>query len=100
MGLSITAILVPVISNEKTAKLYTDFALLTFNQSIGRDVAQVFDFLKYTYRRPEYKVLLVSPHSSRSGLIELIDREIRHAREGYRAVISLKCNNFCRSTAH
>ena len=79
--------------NEKTAKLYTDFSLITFDQNIGRDVAQVFDFLKYTYRRPEYKLLMVSPHSSRPGLLAMIDREIRNAKEGYRAAIILKCNN-------
>ena len=79
--------------NEKTARLYTDFTLLTFDQNIGRDVAQVFEFLKYTYRRPDYQMLLVSPHSSRSGLVAMIDREIRHAREGYRAEMLLKCNN-------
>ena len=79
--------------NEKTARLYTDFALLTYDQTIGRDVAQVFDFLKYTYRRPDYKKLLVSPHSSRPGLLSLIDREIQHAEEGYRASMILKCNN-------
>ena len=79
--------------NEKTARLYTDFALITADQNIGRDVAQVFDFLKYTYLRQEYKLLLVSPHSSRPGLISLIEREIRHANDGYRASIILKCNN-------
>ena len=46
--------------NEKTARLYTDFTLLTWDQNIGADVAEVFDFLKYTYRRPEYRLLLVS----------------------------------------
>jgi polyphosphate kinase len=79
--------------NERTAQLYTDFSLLTFDQQIGRDVAQVFEFLKYNYRRPEYQTLLVSPHSSRPGLIDMIDREIKNARDGYRALIFLKCNN-------
>lgn len=79
--------------NEKTARLYTDFALLTYDQAIGKDVAQVFDFLKFTYRRPEYKKIFVSPHSSRSGLLSLIDREIKNAHDGYRAAMILKCNN-------
>jgi len=79
--------------NEKTARLYTDFTLLTFDQTIGEDVAKVFDFLKYNYQRPEYSRLLVSPHSSRSGITALIDREIRHAKQGYRAAMTLKCNN-------
>ena len=79
--------------NEKTARLYTDFALMTANQTIGEDIERVFDFLKYNFRRPDYKELIVSPHSSRSRLIELIDREIANARDGYRAVLFFKCNN-------
>ncbi len=79
--------------NEKSARLYTDFSLLTFDQTIGRDVAKVFDFLKFNYRRPDYEQLLVSPHSSRSGLMAMIDREIQHAKGGYRAAMILKCNN-------
>ena len=79
--------------NEKTARLYTDFTLMTADQTIGEDIERVFDFLKYNYRRPDYKELIVSPHSSRSRLIELIDREIANARDGYRAVLFFKCNN-------
>ncbi|MFV8817463.1 polyphosphate kinase 1 [Haliea sp. E17] len=79
--------------NEKTARIYTDFTLLTYDQQIGRDVYNVFDFLQYTYRRPEYKQLLVSPHSTRSGITALIDQEIANANAGYRAEMTLKCNN-------
>lgn len=79
--------------NEKTARLYTDFTLLTYDQTIGEDVANVFEFLKYTYKRPDYKLLLVSPHSTRPAILDLIDTEIRNARKGHRAAITLKCNN-------
>ncbi|MFN2328431.1 MAG: polyphosphate kinase 1 [Chromatocurvus sp.] len=79
--------------NEKTAQLYTDFALLTYDQVIGEDVANVFDFLKFTYKRPDYRRLLVSPHSTRPALIRMIDREIEHAHAGRRAAMTLKCNN-------
>ncbi|MEQ8515770.1 MAG: polyphosphate kinase 1, partial [Chromatocurvus sp.] len=79
--------------NEKTALLYTDFTLLTYDQVIGEDVANVFDFLKFTYKRPEYRRLLVSPHSTRPALIDLIDCEIAHAKAGRRAAMTLKCNN-------
>ena len=79
--------------NEKTARVYTDFTLITYDQNVGRDVFNVFDFLQYTYRRPDYRLLLVSPHSSRSGLLELIDQEIANAQGGYRASMTLKCNN-------
>lgn len=79
--------------NEKTARLYTDFSLMTYDQDLGREVHDVFDFLQYNYRRPEYKHLLVSPHSSRPGLEQMIDAEIGNARKGLRAAMTLKCNN-------
>ena len=79
--------------NEKTARLYTDFTLLTSDPVICEDVNQVFDFLKYNYRRPDYQQLLVSPHTSRTGIMELIDGEIKNAREGFRAQLFFKCNN-------
>ncbi len=79
--------------NEKTARLYTDFTLLTRDQNLGRDVDAVFDFLRYTYKQPDYRLLLVSPNGSRSGLLALIDKEIDNAKSGYRAAMTLKCNN-------
>ena len=79
--------------NEKTARLYTDFSLLTYDQELGAEVRDVFDFLRYTYRRQEYRHLLVSPHNSRPGLLRMIDDEIDNARNGLRAAITIKCNN-------
>ena len=79
--------------NEKTARLYTDFSLVTYDQNVGKDVYNVFDFLQYNYKQPKYRLLLVSPHTTRSGLLELIDAEIANARGGYRASMTLKCNN-------
>jgi polyphosphate kinase len=79
--------------NEKTASVYTDFSLLTYNQEIGQDVANVFDFIQFTYHRPRFRHLLVSPHSNRSNLVALINDEIDAAEAGDRAAITLKCNN-------
>jgi polyphosphate kinase len=79
--------------NEKTARLYTDFTLLTRDQNVGKDVRSVFDFLQYTYKQPDYRLLLVSPHGTRTGLMALIEQEIANARAGYRAAMTLKCNN-------
>jgi polyphosphate kinase len=79
--------------NEKTARYYTDFSLLTFNQEIGRDLAGVFDFLRHNYVRNEYQHLLVSPHSTRGTIIDLIDNEIAGASIGKKASIQIKCNN-------
>ena len=79
--------------NEKTARLYTDFTLLTYDQNVGKDVHSVFEFLQYNYKRPRYRLLLVSPHGTRPALLELMDQEIQNARAGYRASMTLKCNN-------
>jgi polyphosphate kinase len=79
--------------NEKTALVYTDFTLLTYDQNVGKDLYSVFDFLQFNYRRHTYRLLLVSPHSMRSGLLSLIEQEIANARAGYRAGMTLKCNN-------
>lgn len=79
--------------NEKTANIYTDFSLLTYNQDMAEDVLKVFDFISYTYRRHSYNHLMVSPHSNRPGLTRLIRAEIHNANHGLPAAIFLKCNN-------
>ncbi len=79
--------------NERTARQYTDFSILTYDQEIGTDVFNVFDFLRFNYKRHDYKHLLVSPHTTRSVIVSLIDQEIASAREGYDAAITFKCNN-------
>ncbi|HSB95090.1 MAG TPA: polyphosphate kinase 1 [Spongiibacteraceae bacterium] len=79
--------------NEKTAGIYTDFSLLTHNQEIGADVANVFEFIEFTYRRPRYRHLFVSPNSNRSNLTALINNEIAAASAGAQSGITIKCNN-------
>lgn len=79
--------------NEKTARVYTDFSLLTFNQEIGEEVAKVFDYIRYPYRRYDIHHLIVSPANSRTRLLELIDREVDHAHAGRKSGIIIKCNN-------
>jgi polyphosphate kinase len=79
--------------NEKTAAIYTDFSLLTYDQEIGTDVANVFDFIQFTYHRHRFRHLFVSPHSNRNNLMSLINDEITAAREGASAEITIKCNN-------
>ncbi|MFZ9191011.1 MAG: phospholipase D-like domain-containing protein, partial [Schleiferiaceae bacterium] len=73
--------------HEGSAKVYTDYHLLTANPVICADVARVFEFLYEPYKVIKYKELLVSPHYSRSGIIKCIDREIAHAKKGKKAEI-------------
>ena len=79
--------------NEKTAGIYTDFSLLTYNQEIGSDVDKVFDFISCSYKRQRYQHLLVSPHTNRFGLTRLIRTETANALAGLPAEIIIKCNN-------
>lgn len=79
--------------NEKTARLYTDHALLTADPRIGRDVAQVFQLLEGRLIVPQCKHLLVAPFTLRDRLLELMDREIERAQSGEPASIFAKMNS-------
>ncbi|MFT3873111.1 MAG: RNA degradosome polyphosphate kinase [Nocardioides sp.] len=79
--------------NPKTARLYEDLGLLTCNDAIGEDVANLFNNISGFSRSPEYADLLVAPHSVRTGLIDQIHAEIGHHRAGLPAGIRIKANS-------
>ncbi|MTB51039.1 polyphosphate kinase 1 [Lewinella sp. W8] len=79
--------------NEKTAKLYTDHALLTTRPVLGADVERVFQLLRGRLILPNCQKLLVAPFSLASGIEEMIDAEIANAREGGNAYLFLKMNS-------
>jgi len=81
--------------NESTARLYTDYHLLTARREITREVAKIFDFLRHNYKRHRYQHLLVSPHYTRKRFIELIEKEISFAKKGEPNGISVKLNSLC-----
>ncbi|SFJ92608.1 polyphosphate kinase 1 [Succinivibrio dextrinosolvens] len=78
--------------NEKTAKIYTDFALFTANEKVTSEVNDVFRFIEYPYTRPVFNNLLVSPLNAREKITSMIDREIKFAKEGKKAAINFKVN--------
>ncbi|MFK8161654.1 MAG: polyphosphate kinase 1 [Lewinella sp.] len=79
--------------NEKTAKLYTDHALLTCRPRIGKDVAQVFQLLRGKLILPNCKKLLVAPFTMHTRFLQLIDEEIARAKAGQTAYLFLKMNS-------
>lgn len=79
--------------NESTAKVYTDFTLLTANSKILKDVNKVFDFFEVNYKVNRYKHIITSPHYTKSKLFSLIDNEIESAENGKNAYIKLKMNS-------
>lgn len=79
--------------HEGTAKIYTDFQLLTCNQSITREARDVFTFFERNYVIPTQQKLITAPFNLRKRIYALINREIRNARAGDKAEIKLKLNN-------
>lgn len=79
--------------NEQTAKIYSDFGLLTSHKELGEELDNVF---KYLYKRAEpkpFEHLLVSQFNMVDGIIEIIDNEIANAKSGKEARIIIKLNN-------
>lgn len=79
--------------NEKTARIYTDFAMFTKNPEITAEVEKVFEFIINPYKQFNFKHLQVSPNHSRNRIYKLIDAEIEQAKQGQKAEILLKVNN-------
>jgi len=79
--------------HEKTARVYTDFAVFTTRPEITSEVEKVFVFAGNSYRRFEFKHLLVSPINFREQLRSKIDIEMSNARAGKPAWIFIKVNN-------
>ena len=67
--------------NAKTARLYTDFGLLTCDEEIGADVADMFNFLTGFARPRGYRQVLVAPVHLREGIVAEIERTIDAHRE-------------------
>ncbi len=79
--------------HEGNAAAYTDVALLTADQRIGREVEKIFDYFVNPFKYPNFTYLLVSPQFMRRRIYALIDEEIRNAQAGKEAWIMLKINN-------
>ena len=79
--------------NSKTAKFYTDISLFTANAEIASEVADLFNTLTGKVLSPEFKKLWVAPFCFHSKFIELVEREIAHAKAGKKARIIIKVNS-------
>lgn len=76
-----------------TAKIYTDFGLLTSNPIITKEVKKVFNLLENNIERGIYRKLLVSPFNTRRKFIQLINNEITNSKKEKKAAIDIKINN-------
>src|SRR5882724_4503398 len=79
--------------HQRTARIYTDFGLLTSNPQLTEEVAIVFNTLTGLAGYPGLKKLMVAPFDMKKRLIALIERERDHARAGRPARIIAKLNS-------
>lgn len=76
-----------------TSRLYTDFGLLTANTEITTELIELFHYLTGRSLKTDYKKLLVAPINLKSRTLELIQREMEHAKSGKPAEIIAKVNS-------
>ncbi|MCZ4245720.1 polyphosphate kinase 1 [Pedobacter punctiformis] len=84
--------------NESTAAFYTDHILMTANKDMLREVELLFIFLAKREKPTspdliKFEHLLVAQFNLQNVFLKLIDREIKHAKEGKEASITIKMNN-------
>ncbi|MGY1749508.1 RNA degradosome polyphosphate kinase [Modestobacter sp. SYSU DS0511] len=79
--------------NPKTARIYEDMGILTADPRVGADLTDLFNTLTGYSRQTTYRSLLVAPRGVRTGLVERIRREARHAAEGRPSGIRIKVNS-------
>ena len=79
--------------NERTARLYTDFGLLTSAEDFGSDASAFFNTITGYSEPPPFNRLVMAPMGMRDKILLLIQREADWARNGHSAEILLKMNS-------
>ena len=76
-----------------TAKIYTDLSLFTCNPEIASDAGQVFNFFTGYAEPNDLHQIAVSPVNLRETVVEKIDAEIEHVKNGRPGSIWAKMNS-------
>lgn len=79
--------------NEKTSALYTDLSLITGNQEIGKEAAEVFAAMLRGETVEETHLLLVAPKCLQNKVLDMIEEEIQHVKNGEEGYIGIKINS-------
>jgi polyphosphate kinase len=79
--------------NERTARLYTDFGLMTSAHALCGDASAVFNAITGYSDPPRLSKLVMAPTALRRQFLKLIDRERRRAEGGLPAEIVAKMNS-------
>ena len=81
--------------NEKTSTLYTDLSLMTANQDIGNEAQLLFEALMENRLIEQSQHLLIAPLCLQNKVLEMIEEEITHVRNGEEGYIGIKINSLC-----
>jgi polyphosphate kinase len=79
--------------NASTAKLYTDYGLMTNDGALCEDVAEIFNFLTGYSEQKTYRKMWVAPLNLRKEFLKLIGREIDNVKSGKLGYLSFKLNS-------
>lgn len=79
--------------NEQTAKIYTDFSLITSNEDIGNDAVEFFKNILLNNMKADYKKLWVAPNYFKQNIINSIQAETEKTKLGEETQIIIKCNS-------
>jgi polyphosphate kinase len=66
----------------QTAKIYTDLSLFSADPALGRDAAQLFNFVTGYAEPTSLEKIAISPLNLRAKLVDAIQEEIAHAPAG------------------
>jgi polyphosphate kinase len=78
--------------NPKTARVYTDFGILTADPDMGADLTDLFNVLTGFAQPAGYRRMIVAPRGMRTRFLEMIRREVAHCRAGRPSRIMAKMN--------
>ncbi len=76
-----------------TAKVYTDLSLFSADPALGRDAAQLFNYITGYAEPVALEKIAISPLTLRGRLVDCIQEEMIHARSGKPAAIWIKLNS-------
>jgi len=76
-----------------TARIYTDLSLFSADPALGRDAAQLFNYITGYAEPTSLEKIAASPLTMRGHLIDAIEREVVHAKSGRPAAIWIKLNS-------
>ena len=79
--------------NETTAKLYTDWGILTSNEIYAHDVSEFFNAITGHSMPRIYQYLLTAPKDMRAQIVNLIKAETINAKKGLKSGIIIKINS-------